>query len=122
MDTLKKWLLINMIFSTISGVMLLIVNEGLQAVMGFKNDVVLPVIGINLLIFAVFILWVRKKETGSSLWVKIISILDGAWVLGSLGLLIFQPFGLTDFAYWLIGGIAILVMLFGVQQYRYVKS
>jgi len=119
MKNLKKWLLTNATFSSISGLTLIVLNNWLQSILGFKNDWVLLIIGINLLIFSACVAWVSLPNTINKRWVYTICILDAAWIIGSIIILLFSPFDLTEAASWIIGAVAIVVGVLGIQQYRH---
>ncbi|KAA3633170.1 MAG: hypothetical protein DWQ02_13555 [Bacteroidetes bacterium] len=119
MNELKWWLRANATFSAFSGLVLIFGNRFLQGFFGFENAYVLPVLAVGLLIFGGFVFLVSKQEPVDEKQVNSISIADAGWVLGSALLCVFRPFGLTTGAYVVIIIVALIVGLFGIQQYRY---
>lgn len=116
--TLKKYLTINSLFSFISGMVLLFASEPLDAFLGVVNPFVLPIIGLNLLIFAIYVWYVSHKHLHNKLLVDIINVLDALWVAGSLILIQFNPFGLTNKGNAVIGLIAIWIAFLGYMQFK----
>lgn len=118
----KKWLIANAVFSTISGLVLIIDNSPMQELFGFSNDFVFPVLGVGLLIFAGMVFRVAIKKSGDRKEVQSISFADFGWVAGSIVLIAFRPFELTTTGYIVIAAVALVVALFGIQQYRSVAG
>lgn len=119
MNELKKYLTINSIFSGISGITMLVFPKGLNSLFSIQNEYVFPVIGINLIVFSVFVWIVSRKYLTNKILVNLISGLDAVWVLGSL---IIITSGFFDFS--VIGNIIILIVaiwigFLGFQQFRY---
>ena len=118
MKPVKKWLLLNAGFSTLCAIDLLLLNTQLQQWFGFENPWVLPVLGVGLLLFAADLVYVAFRQLDNKKRINTIAIMDAGWVLGSLVLLVFQPFGLSLVAYVCIAVVAAVVGLFGYQQYK----
>lgn len=55
MNDLKRFLTINSIFSMFSGMILLIFSGRLKDFFEVENNYVFPVIGLNLILFSIFI-------------------------------------------------------------------
>ena len=51
MKKLKKWLVINTVFSFTSGVLMMVFNQYLSNVFGIGTEMVFPLIGINSLLY-----------------------------------------------------------------------
>jgi hypothetical protein len=79
------------------------------------------VIAIGLFLFAGFVYFVSRQDPVNGQQVKSISSMDAIWVLGSVVLCVIQPFGLSSIAYVSIAVVALIVGLFGVQQYKNVR-
>lgn len=122
MKKLDNWLLTNAMFSLLSGMTMLLANGQLQLIFGFENDMVFSIIGVNLLAFFGFVYWVKQIKTNKQTWVYAIVVMDALWVMGSLILLLFDPFEVTELGQRVIGLVAILVAIFGVQQIRFLQS
>lgn len=97
-------------------------SDFIQLFLGTTHNLQLPIIGLNLLIFAGFILYVINKQTGNKLLILLIVFLDFAWVVGSIILLIIQPIPFTFQGLLSIGIVAIIVCFLAVQQYRYLPK
>ena len=122
MKPVKKWLLLNAAFSILCGIDALLLNTHIQQWFGFENDYVLPVLGVGLLLFAADLVYVAYRDADNKKRVNIISMMDAGWVLGSMVLLVFQPFGLSTIAYVCIAAVAAVVGLFGYQQFKANKA
>ncbi len=119
MKDLKLWLSLNAGFSGTSGLLLMFGNEYLQQLMGFQNGFLLPMIGIGLLIFCIYLIFVIIRKADDYPTVLSVSLADAGWVLGSLIIVVFQLFGLSNAGYLIIAVVAIVVAIFAVQQYRH---
>lgn len=115
--TLQKYLKINSLFSAFSGLTMLLFSSALNAFLGINHLYVFPIIGANLLLFSIMVWYVAHRHSTNSRLVNIITILDGAWVAGSLIIILFQMFDLTKNGYLLIGIVAIWIGFIGYQQF-----
>lgn len=122
MQQLKLWLRFNATFSLTTGLSLVLFESWWQPVLGISEPYLLAGLGYNLLFFAGFVALTSSKWLHQSKLVLSITALDLGWVLGSIGLFIWQPTGLTTAAYWIIALVALMVDLFAMQQYRYWKQ
>ena len=122
MKQVKKWLLLNAAFSTLCGIDALLLNTQIQQWFGFENPYVLPVLGVGLLGFAAHLTYVALRQPDNKKVVNAISMADAGWVMGSLVLMVFQPFELSMLGYGCIAAIAAVVALFGYQQYKANKA
>ncbi|MGY6647291.1 hypothetical protein [Wenyingzhuangia sp. IMCC45574] len=118
MKELQKWLRVNALFSTTSAVLMIILNEKLQVFFGFRNYWVFPIIGGNLIVFAMVIFWVLKFRLHQRKWVYLITFFDVLWVLGSMVLVFVKPFSLYNNAYIIITSIALIVGFLGWKQFK----
>lgn len=121
-NSLRTALKFNAAFSLSTGLILLIIPETMAAHLGVKMSIVLIVIGIGLLLFVAVLLATAFAKTLSLPSVRAIIILDALWVIGSLGLLIFQPFQLLARGYLIIGMVAAIVAGLGYWQYSVWKK
>jgi len=122
MENIKKIkyaLLANATFSTVSGLSLIFFKDQLATIMAVQKPGILLYIGIGLLLFAGFIVWLATRPVINKRLVKIIIIQDWLWVIGSLLILVFQIFGLSWVGYEMILGVAIVVGIFASLQQRY---
>ncbi|MEL6672343.1 MAG: hypothetical protein AAFR61_09125 [Bacteroidota bacterium] len=122
MTPLHIYLRINAVFSALSGLTMLLANGPLQAWFGFELAWVFPVIGLSLLGFSASIFLLLRKDPLPLKEVRLISIMDGLWVLGS-GLIILLPiFPISQLGYYLIGGVALLVGFLGWKQMQHLPA
>lgn len=105
MNKLQKSLRINAIFSATSGLGLILFHQSIGKVFEVNSSTVFWMIGIGLILFSLTILIEIKKQRAKA--VKKIIIQDYIWVIGSVMLLIFRPFQVSD-----IGNCAILIIAF----------
>jgi hypothetical protein len=112
---LRMALMGNALFSTISGLTLILAGQWVVRLLGLPEAVNLLTMGISLLVFAVtLVVFARKKPIKvSDAWIAV--LLDLAWVIGSYPLLFVVPFSTTG--KWIVGIVAEVVMLFAVVQW-----
>ncbi len=114
MKKLKEALTVNAIFSVVSGIILILLNRQIADLFGVKNNTVFWTIGLILICFSATIWYeIFKLRRLAILW---IIIQDYAWVLGSLILIIFNPFQITAIGNLIIAIIAFIVLYLGVNQ------
>lgn len=118
MDELKKYLTLNSAFSAFSGLTMLVLTSTLNNFFNITNQYVFPFIGVNLLVFSLIVWYVSRKQLNNKLLVSIISFLDGLWVLGSLIIILFGLFNLSQNGYLLIGLVAIWIAFLGYKQFK----
>jgi len=119
MNELKKYLTINSVFSAVCGIAMIILSRGLNAFFDIVNPYVFPVIGLNLIIFSLFIWYVSRKQLTNKAIVNLISGLDALWVLGSLIIVLFGLFELSRNGNILISIVAIWIAFLGYKQFKY---
>lgn len=117
---LKKVLLTNAGFSALSGLVLLVGATALSRLFGEAHPWIFRGIGIGLLLFAGDILATCRSVPVSRAKVLYFSFGDFGWVLGSIALFIAVP--LSAVAAGIVAGVALIVLAFGVAQFRYVHS
>ena len=108
----------NALFSLASGLSLLLFSKKLGAIMNVQNADVLHYIGIALLIFVALLLYNAFKSKINKTLIKSIIVQDWAWVLGSLVLLVLNPFQISTTGNILIALVALIVMSFAMLQQR----
>lgn len=114
MNSLQKALTINILFSGISGATLILLNKQIATIFGTNNNTVFWIVGIILLYFTLTIWYERRKQRKIALlW---IIIQDFLWVIGSLILIVFNPFKITPIGNIIIGIIAAIVLFMGINQ------
>ncbi|MDW3209676.1 MAG: hypothetical protein R8N23_07410 [Reichenbachiella sp.] len=117
MTKLRLYLTINYAFSAFSGTTMLLFSEQLNQIFHFSDPLLFPIIGANLLVFAVFVFYVTGWQIEKSGLVKLISLMDAGWVVGSVFLLLFGPFGISPIGLWIIGIVAVWIGFLGYKQY-----
>ena len=112
---LRMALMGNALFSTISGLALILAGQRVVRLLGLPKAVNLLTMGIGLLAFAVtLVIFARKNPIKvSDTWIAI--LLDLAWVIGSYPLLFVVPFSTTG--KWIVGIVAEVVLLFALMQW-----
>lgn len=114
---LKKYLLINSSFSFLTGMIMLILNPKLRVFFSVTEPLIFTIIGINLLIFAAFVLFVARSKPLKSNLVKIIVVLDILWVIGSFILIFTDVFKLSLSANITIGLVGVFIAFLAYKQY-----
>jgi hypothetical protein len=86
-DQLSKAFLFNAIFLFLSGLLMLLMNNALMESIGLKKGYILPLLGITLILFAVFLLLVSRVTKMNKLlaWaivlVELFSVIGCGWVI-----------------------------------------
>ncbi|BDS09456.1 hypothetical protein [Aureispira anguillae] len=120
MNLLQKALAGNAIFSSLSGLAMLIFPNDLTQLFGLKASLPFFIIGIGLLFFASTIVVAIRQQKIKNVWLIIIQ--DLLWVLGSTLVLIIQPFGISSVGNLLIAVVTAVVLCFAVWQYIGLKQ
>lgn len=114
MNNLQKSLLLNALFSTISGITLLICATQITKLFGLKENIVFKIVGIILIFFALTLFYeVKKLRPLAVLW---IILQDYLWVMGSLILVILKPFEISKTGNSIITTVAFIVLFMGINQ------
>lgn len=114
MNKLQKALRTNALFSSISGLVMILLNQPIAKLFGISNNNVFWIVGLILIYFAITIWYeIIKQRKLAVIW---IIIQDYTWVLGSLILIIFNPFKITLIGNLIIGLIALIVLYMGINQ------
>lgn len=114
MNKLQKALCTNSIFSGISGLGLVFFNKNIAELFGINETTVFWIIGLALIYFSLTILIeVKKQRAIAVMW---IIIQDFLWVIGSVYLLIADPFKISNTGNILISIISLIVLFMGVNQ------
>lgn len=112
---LRRALLANASFSTISGMVLVFAQRWVVRLLGLQETINLISLGISLLVFAaILVLFARKNPIKLfDAWITV--ILDAAWVIGSYPLLFVVHFSTSG--KWVVGIVAEVVMVFALVQW-----
>lgn len=119
MKNLKTTLMANAIFSFSSGLIATIFSAELSNFLSIENPIILIGVGIGLVLFGVDVFYVSMKKWQSKKRVAGIIIADFAWVAVSIALLLIRPFPFSANAMYLIGGLAAIVLTFGLLQKKF---
>lgn len=118
MSELKRFLRINSVFSLVSGLIMLLFTKQLNVFFNIENPYVFAVIGANLVVFAVFVWYVSKRQLHNKLLVNVICILDLFWVVSSAAIILFGLFDLSKNGNIVIGLVAVWIGFLGFKQYQ----
>ena len=112
---LRKALMGNALFSTLSGLTILLAQGWVLRILGLPSSVNLLVLGAGLIVFAVtLVINARKQKVKKSdAWIAV--CMDLTWVLGSYVLIFIVPFSTAG--KWVVGVVAELVLLFALLQF-----
>ena len=114
MNRLQLALKQNALFSSISGTLMIVLNKQLANLFGITNNTVFWIVGLTLIYFALTIAYeIKKQRKWAVLWIV---IQDVTWVLGSVILLVFNPFNITLTGNIIIGIIALTVLYMAINQ------
>ena len=122
MNKLKKYLVINALFSAISGTIMIFFRENFNLFFNLENNLVFTITGSGLLLFSVFVFYTSRKHSTNSKLVNTITFLDLLWVIGSIIISFFGLFNLSDRGYLTIMIIAIWIGFLALKQLKYNKS
>ncbi len=111
---LRKALMGNALFSTLSGLTILLAHGWVLRVLGLSQNVSLMILGIGLLVFAAtLVINARRQQVRTSdAWIAV--SMDVAWVLASFVIVFVAP--LSTSGKWIVAGIADVVLLFALLQ------
>ena len=108
----------NAIFSISSALTLLLSSRPIAKIMNLSAPNSLVYIGIGLFIFAITLFQNAFRKELKSTQIRFIVIQDWLWVIGSLILLIWNPFGISMIGNYIIAGVALIVTIFAILQHR----
>ena len=112
---LRKALMGNALFSTLSGLTMLLAQGWVLRILGLASNVNLLILGVGLIVFAItLVVNARRQQVKKSdAWIAV--LMDVAWVLGSYILIFIVPFSTEG--KWVVGVVAELVLVFAVLQF-----
>jgi len=120
MNNIQKALKANALFSSISGIIMILLNRQIADLFGTNNNTIFLIVGLILVYFAITIWYeIKKQRRLAILW---IIIQDYTWVIGSLILIIINPFKITQIGNFIIGIIALIVLYMGINQMNALKK
>jgi hypothetical protein len=112
---LRKALMGNALFSTLSGLVILLAQGWVLRILGLSSNVKLFILGAALIVFAgTLVINARKQEMKlSDAWMAV--WMDVVWVVGSYVLIFVVPFSTEG--KWVVGVVAELVLVFAILQF-----
>ena len=112
---LRKALMGNALFSTLSGLTILLAQGWVLRILGLPRRVNLFILGAGLIVFAVtLVVNARRRQVkNSDAWIAV--LMDLAWVLGSCVLIFVVPFSTEG--EWVVGVVAEAVLVFAILQF-----
>lgn len=114
MNTLQKYLTINAIFSFLTGIIAIAFQEKIEQLFKVEPSNFFLVLGILLILFALsIVVEIKKQRAIPVLW---ITTQDMLWVIGSVILMVWNPFGISTVGNIIIGVVAIVVLTCGLGQ------
>ena len=114
MNKLQKALKANALFSSMSGILLILFNCQLADLFGVSCNTVFWIVGLILIYFSGTICYeIEKQRHVAVIW---IIIQDFTWVLGSFFLLLYNPYNITLAGNIVIGFIALIVLVMALNQ------
>ena len=87
-SSIKKYLLINSVFSGLGSCIILVFSTPLHSLFNISNVYVFPIVGINLIFFSISVAMVGNFFRQNKLYVRIIVSLEVLWVAGSCTIII----------------------------------
>jgi len=113
-NLLKTALISNAVFSLASGTAAILMNNYLAELFLIPSSYFI-LLGIGLILFGGYVMFIASRETISLRRAKGITIADLLWVVGSVALLL-MDFGWPSLAKWIVGIIALIVADFTFFQ------
>ncbi len=114
---LRRTLLANALFSTLCAFACLFWSKPLAILLGMNNPLYLIDLGLAILLFAPVVAWIALRPQLNRKFVTTIFLLDAAWVVISVILLLTDWVTFTSAGQWLIGGVADVVACLAVLEY-----
>ncbi len=112
---LGRALMANAMFSSSSGIYFLMASPQVAAFLGFIGPSQVVTLGAQLLVFAVWLFWLARRDVFPRWQVMLVIAFDALWVGGSVVLLA-SPGEIATSAMWAVAIAADIVAVFGVTQ------
>lgn len=113
---LRNTLLVNALFSTLSGALFLFDAKTVDNFLGLGMPSVIRLLGIGLLLFAAELFWICTRSQINRSAAQIVTALDIAWVVGSWLLLMANFVTLSSAGWWAVALVADVVTIFAVLE------
>jgi len=121
MKTLKNVLFINALSSGATGLALVVAPGFVGNLFEVSQTLPFVAVGVFLSLFGSMVYWVSRRNPINEGAVRLIIILDSTWVAGSICIVLFQLFDLSNLGYMVIGAVAAWVGLMAWLQYNGAK-
>ena len=105
----------NVIFSAVSGIVLLVAAPSLSGPIGVAGWI-LAALGVGLVAFAVALVWLLAAPRRLASWARLVLVADVAWVLGAVVLVAGFPGVLTRARQFGLGAVSVVVATIAVGQ------
>lgn len=114
---LQRALLGNATFSGFSGLLMVLAAGPISQFLGLDNPLILTIIGIVLLLYMPFLVWLANQSPVPTWMAWAVIELDVLWVIGSLILIFTSLVPLTIGGKWAVAITADIVTIFAILQY-----
>lgn len=123
---LRGAFLANALFSGLSSVVLLACASPVASFLGVISRADVIGMGVSLLVFAFWVLWLSSRELPSRRQALVVIALDLLWVIGTVSFLLAPPAGLEAGGKWAIAIVGDVVAVLAVAEIlgfrRYVRG
>lgn len=117
-DLLRRALRGNSIFSIVSGLLITFGAAPIASLMGIADaSLILTIMGVGILGFAAFLWTMTAKPALNRKLAIAVFIMDAAWVIASLMILVMNAFSLSTEGRWTILIVADIVAVFAVLEF-----
>jgi len=114
---LRKALLGNTVFSTLSGLLFVFDAVPIATFLGLPSPLILRILGAGLLVFAFIVYKIASANPINLKYAMGVVIGDLLWVIDSVVLIFTNLVALTTGGKWAIAIVADIVLVFAVAQY-----
>ncbi len=113
---LRGSLVANAVFSFTSGALLTLLPSVIGTLIEFPHEVVLQVVGLSLLAYSGVLIYLAIDSKASMQLAVIATLADLFWVAVTLAIAAFAPSLFSATGWWIVGGVAVIVLGFSVAQ------
>lgn len=118
MKSLKRTIIGNAIFSGISGILLAFMSNSIAELLEIPFPIIIQIVGWILIGFSVALVVIANKAL-TRFWVNFIILQDFLWVLGTILILVYQPFTIGIPGIWSLLIVGIIVGVFMILQIHF---
>jgi hypothetical protein len=116
-NRLRRILQANGLFSGLSGFILTVDSRPVASFLGLDTPIILVVIGVSLMLYAGALFQQAAQDPINPQFVTIAIIMDVAWVIGSIIILLTDLVPLSTGGMWAVAIVADIVAVFAVLQF-----